>query len=54
LETHGFACLPAAELDDLARLEREARMAKWRDLVDFEVVPVESSPRAVERIAPRL
>jgi len=29
-------------------------LAKWNDLVDFEVYPVITSKEAVERIAPRL
>ena len=29
-------------------------MTRWRDLADFEVVPVITSAEAVERIAPRL
>ena len=29
-------------------------MAKWSDVVDFEVYPVITSKEAVERIAPRL
>ncbi len=29
-------------------------MAKWNDLMDFEVYPVITSKEAVEKIAPRL
>jgi len=29
-------------------------ITRWKDLVDFEVVPVITSAEAVERIAPRL
>jgi len=29
-------------------------IARWSDLVDFEVVPVITSAQAVERVAPRL
>jgi Domain of unknown function (DUF3303) len=29
-------------------------VTRWRDLVDFEVVPVITSAEALERIAPRL
>ena len=32
----------------------EQWITRWRDLVDFEVVPVTTSTEAVERIAPRL
>jgi hypothetical protein len=32
----------------------EQWITRWRDLVDFEVVPVLTSAEAVERIAPRL
>jgi hypothetical protein len=29
-------------------------IARWSDLVDFEVIPVITSAQAVERISPRL
>jgi hypothetical protein len=32
----------------------EEWIARWSDLVDFEVVPVITSAEAVERIGPRL
>ena len=32
----------------------EQWIARWRDLVDFEVIPVITSAEAVERVAPRL
>jgi hypothetical protein len=32
----------------------EQWITRWRDLVDFDVVPVITSAAAVERIAPRL
>jgi hypothetical protein len=32
----------------------EQWITRWRDLVDFDVVPVITSAEAVERIAPRL
>ena len=32
----------------------DAWIARWKDLVDFEVVPVLTSAQAQERIAPRL
>lgn len=42
-------CYQLMECDDAALLE--AWMARWRDLVDFEVVPVVSSADAAARIA---
>ncbi|MFO0828796.1 MAG: DUF3303 family protein [Phycisphaerales bacterium] len=45
-------CYQVMECDDPAHLE--TWMSRWRDLVDFEVVPVMTSAQAVERIAPRL
>lgn len=44
-------CYQVMECDDPARLE--AWMARWRDLVTFEVVPVVTSSEAASRIAPR-
>ena len=41
-------CYQVMECDDPALLE--AWMARWRDLVDFEVVPVLSSADAAARI----
>jgi hypothetical protein len=32
----------------------EAWMAKWQDLVEFEVIPVVTSAEAADRIAPKL
>jgi hypothetical protein len=29
-------------------------IARWSDLIDFEVLPVMTSAQAVERVAPRL
>ena len=40
------------ETDDPALLEQW--MANWRDLADFEVVPVMTSAEAVAAVAPRL
>jgi hypothetical protein len=40
------------ECDGLELLQQW--MARWSDLIDFEVVPVVTSAQAVERIAPRL
>jgi hypothetical protein len=45
-------CYQVMECDDRAILEQW--MARWSDLVDFEVIPVITSAQALERIAPRL
>jgi hypothetical protein len=45
-------CYQLMEADDRARLD--AWMDAWRDLVDFEVVPVVTSAQALERLGPRL
>jgi hypothetical protein len=45
-------CYQVMECDDPALLERW--MAAWRDLVDFEVLPVVTSAAAVAAVAPRL
>ena len=45
-------CYQVMECDDASLLE--AWMAEWRDLVDFEVVPVMTSAAAAEAIGPRL
>ncbi len=45
-------CYQVMEADDRALLDRW--MANWRDIVDFEVVPVMTSAQAVEKIGPRL
>jgi hypothetical protein len=45
-------CYQVMECDDAALLERW--MAAWRDLVDFEVLPVVTSAAAVAAVAPRL
>ena len=45
-------CYQLMECDDRDVLEQW--IARWSDLVDFEVVPVITSAEAVERIAPRL
>ena len=45
-------CYQVMETDDRALLEEW--LANWRDIVDFEVVPVITSREAAERIAPRL
>ena len=45
-------CYQVMECDDAALLERW--MDAWRDLVDFEVIPVMTSADAAAAIAPRL
>jgi hypothetical protein len=45
-------CYQVMECDDRELLDRW--MARWRDLIDFDVIPVLTSAQAVELIAPRL
>jgi hypothetical protein len=45
-------CFQIMECADLRLLE--AWMAKWQDLVEFEVIPVVTSTEAADRIAPKL
>ena len=45
-------CYQLMECDEPALLE--GWMAAWRDLVDFEVVPVVTSANAVRALGPRL
>jgi hypothetical protein len=45
-------CYQVMETDDRVLLDRW--IARWSDLVDFEVHPVISSEEAAARIAPRL
>ncbi len=45
-------CYQLMECEDSLLLEQW--IARWSDLVDFEVVPVITSAEAVERMAPRL
>ena len=45
-------CYQLMETDNPALLDEW--MARWSDIVDFEVHPVISSAEAVKRIAPRL
>ena len=45
-------CYQVMECEDAALLEQW--MAQWRDLVDFEVVPVTTSAEAAAAIGPRL
>jgi hypothetical protein len=45
-------CFQVMETDDRALLEQW--MAKWSDIVEFEVYPVITSKEALEKISPRL
>ena len=45
-------CYQVMECDDVALLDEW--MANWRDITDFEVIPVITSQDAQETIAPRL
>ncbi len=45
-------CFQVMECDDRVLLEQW--MANWRDLVDFQVIPVQTSADAAAAIAPRL
>ena len=45
-------CWQVMECDDRALLD--AWIARWSDIVDFEVSPVLTSAEALERIGPRL
>jgi hypothetical protein len=45
-------CYQVMEADDQALVD--AWIERWRDLVDFEVIPVMTSAEAAARIAPRL
>ncbi|HWW76922.1 MAG TPA: DUF3303 family protein [Pyrinomonadaceae bacterium] len=45
-------CFQLMECDDPSLLDEWA--ARWRDLVEFEVVPVVTSREAAEKIAPLL
>lgn len=45
-------CYQVMETENRALLD--AWIANWTDIVDFEVVPVITSPEASERIGPRL
>ena len=45
-------CWQVMECEDRGALEEW--MARWRDLVDFEVIPVRTSADAAAAIAPRL
>lgn len=45
-------CYQLMECEDRQILD--GWIARWSDLVDFEVIPVVTSAQAVERISPRL
>lgn len=45
-------CFQVMECDDPQLLDDW--IAKWRDLVDFEVIPVMSSSEAADAVGPRL
>ena len=45
-------CFQLMETEDRALLDEW--IAKWKDLADFEVQPVMTSPEAAARIGPRL
>jgi hypothetical protein len=45
-------CYQIMECDERASIE--AWIENWRDLVDFEIYPVLTSPQAVEKISPKL
>ena len=45
-------CFQVMECDDRAMLD--AWMGNWKDIVDFEVIPIITSPEAAAAIAPTL
>lgn len=45
-------CYQVMECDDRRLLDEW--LANWRDIVDFEVIPVLTSPEAAAAVAPRL
>lgn len=52
VETNFDRCFQLMECDDPRLLEEWA--ANWRDLVEFDFVPVRTSKQAAELIAPKL
>ncbi len=52
VETNFDRCFQFMECEDAQLLDQWA--ARWRDLVDFEFIPVRRSKEAVEIIAPEL
>jgi hypothetical protein len=45
-------CYQVMECHDPALLDQWT--ARWKDLIDFEIVPVVTSAQAVEQVSPRL
>ena len=45
-------CYQLMECEDRQLLDQW--MARWGDLIEFEVIPVITSAQAVERVTPRL
>jgi hypothetical protein len=45
-------CYQVMECED--RTQLDAWLANWDDIVDFEVIPVITSPEAAAQVAPRL
>ena len=45
-------CYQVMECDDRALIDQW--IAQWNDIVDFEVIPVMTSPEAAAAVAPRL
>ena len=52
VETNFDRCFQLMECEDARLLEKWA--THWKDLVDFEFVPVRTSKQAAELIAPKL
>jgi hypothetical protein len=52
VETNFDRCFQLMDCDDAGLLDQWA--AHWRDLVDFDFVPVRRSKKAVELITPEL
>ena len=52
VETNYARCFQVMQTDDPRLLDQW--MDRWRDLIDFEVLPVMTSKEAAEVIAPRL
>jgi hypothetical protein len=52
VDTRLACCYQVMETDTPARLHQW--MARWSDLVDFEVIPVITSKEAADRVAPDL
>jgi hypothetical protein len=52
VETNFYRCFQVMKCEDARLLEEWA--AQWRDLVEFEFVPVRRSKEAVESLGPEL